>query len=129
MLHYLFYKFYKAAQKTSLYDIAAFAASVWLAGSISINLLSFEVMLSKLNIWKSVLSNQYRFTFFMFIMICSFSLYFFYKKKYREIINHFSNEPESQRKKGNLIVWTYAILTILMIFVTGLFKPGYWPKF
>jgi hypothetical protein len=128
MLHYLFYKFYRAAERTSLYDIAAFAASAWLAGSISINLLTLDAMLSKLDIWKSVLGNEYRMIFFMLFTVSSFSLYFFYRKKYKQIVNHYSKESEIERKKGNLFAWAYLILTILMIFVVGLFKPGYWPK-
>ena|SRR5690606_26414030 len=126
MLHYLYYKFYRAAERSSLADIAAFAAAVWLAISICMNVLAIQVLLAKLDLWKVIFFKEIGWVMLTCIGISV--VYFFYKKRYLKILNHYTCESEESRKRGNLLMWIYVIVTFLLVFPVAFFKPGYVPQ-
>jgi|SRR5690606_39247571 len=128
MLHYLYYKFYRAAERSSLADIAAFAACVWLAGIIAINLLTIQMLLAKLDVWRVVLIGGFSNIAVIGLLIGIVLTYFFNKKRYLKLVDKYAGESKEQRKKGNVIVRLYVLFSIIIFFVVSLYKPGYLPK-
>lgn len=58
----------------------------------------------------------------LWIGVISFIINYFYfmkNKRYFIIINHYSQENKSQRKKRGIIVLTYAILVFILLIYTG----------
>ena len=123
MLRYLYYKIYKATLKGSLKDIPHIAAPIYLGGLIGINILVVYLFLVKIDVVPYVLKKAGFGGVFIAIMIAAAMLYF--NKERRELIlEKYSDEQEVTRKWGNRIVVIYVVLSFLLIFVVGFFRPG-----
>jgi hypothetical protein len=121
---YLYYKFYRATLIGSLKDIAEFAASLYLAGLIGANLLVLGAFLRKINLLPFFFQSKKQVIVFMICLFAISLTLFLYKKRYKEIINKYEQENEQERKKGNLFVWLYVIISFLLIFILAFYKPG-----
>jgi hypothetical protein len=128
MIDYLFFKFFKAAQKSSISDIAEFASAVWLAGTIGINIMNLGVLLAKIDITPFFLPDNTSVIIFFLVLMGLSLLYFFYQKKYEKIINKYSSESNKRRVPANTFAIVYLMITFIGLIVVALFKPGYLPK-
>jgi amino acid transporter len=123
MFDYLYYRLYRACLKSSLNGIPEFIAPIWLAGVISINIIVLYTFLVKIDILHNIITNSKECGAFCFIMMCVFGI-IYRKKKRKEVIEKYSIESESDRKKGNVIVSIYVIISFLLIFAVAFFRPG-----
>jgi len=123
MFDYFYFKLYKATLKTSLYDIPRFAACVYLGGLIGTNLLLVYLFLVKIDILPYIFTdkNQGGILFFFIILLC---VVVYNKKKHQLILDKYSKESNDKRIRGNVIVFTYIIISFLMIFAVAFYKSG-----
>ena len=124
VFHYLYYKLFKAAKQSSLYDTAEFTATISFGGLLGANLLVISVFLAKLDILPFLYSNNYQAGFASFVCIVLAASYFLRKKRYKFIIKKYSNESEAARRRGNILVALYVALSFLLIFAVAFFRPG-----
>jgi hypothetical protein len=125
IFNYLYYKLYRATLLGSLNDIAEYAAMVYFIGLFTINLLVIGALLRKLEViptFTYVKEEVAVFTIFLFVFGY---LYFLRKKRYKEIIKRYEGENEVSRKRGNLLVWAYVIISFLAIFIVACYRPGF----
>ena len=121
---YLYYKLYRATLVGSLKDIAEFAAMIYFSGLIGINVFVLLLFVRKIGWLPLRLLNSRQ---VIILMICLFILNYFlflYDERYKQIITRYKQESETQRKKGNMVVWLYVVISIALIFVVALYKPG-----
>lgn len=123
MLNYLYYKLFQASLKSSLKETPEFMTSISFGGLISINILSINAFLAKLDIFPYLFSSK--------IQVCVFGLttilltiIFYNKKRYKSIQKKYSIENNKERIKGNLIVAIYVAISFISIFAIAFFKPG-----
>lgn len=124
IIEYIYYKFYRAHLKGSLNDIAPFAAIVSLSLAFFANIFIIGLFLRKIDFLPLFFSGKKQVIIFM---ICLFVLNYFLflrNNRYKEIITEYEKESEPQRKKGNLIVWLYVVVSFLLIFAVAFYKPG-----
>lgn len=124
LLDYLYYKIYRANLIGSAKDIAEFVALIYLSGLIFINLFVAGSFLRKINLFPFFFTNKKQ---VILCIICLFALNYFlflYKRRYKKIISKYEKETEERRKKGNLFLWIYVIISFLLIFVVSFYKPG-----
>lgn len=123
MIDYLYYKLYQASLKSSLNDIPAFLASIFLGGLISVNVLVISAFLTKIDVLPFLFSDSRQASFFCFCLIILL-MFIYRKKRYRKIIKKYSKEDEKQRIRGNIAVAVYVAISFLSIFAVAFFKPG-----
>lgn len=123
-IEYMYYKFYRAHLKGSLNDIAPFAAIVSLSLAFFANVFIIGVFLRKIDLLPIFFSKKRQVIFFMACLVIFNYFIFLNNKRYKAIIAKCEQESESQRKKGNFIVWLYVIISFLLIFVVAFYKPG-----
>ena len=121
---YLFYKLYRAAQKSSVKEISAWAASVFTGALIGINITVLSAFLAKFDIAPFILSSKKQAVWYMVVIIFVSIVLFLLKDRYKTVVERYSSETERSRIRGSVIVWTYVILSFLMIFVVAFFRPG-----
>lgn len=124
MLDYLYYKIYKAHLKGSLNDIAEWAAAMSIGGLLGVNILVITSFLRKVNLLPFFFTGKRQVVILMVCSIVGTVFLFLYKKKYRQIIAKYEQESENERKKGNLVVWLYVIISFLLIFAVAFYRPG-----
>jgi hypothetical protein len=123
MLDYLYYKLYQASLKSSLRDIPEFFAPAFLGGLISANALVISAFLAKLDVLPFLFSSKEKGGAFAAILII-LAMFYYKKNKRSLIINKYSKENDIKRKRGNVIVAVYVVLSFLLIFAVAFFKPG-----
>lgn len=123
MFHYLYYKLYQASLRSSLRDIPEFMTAVSFGVLIIINFLTLNALLTKLNITPYIFSNSTPIKIFPFLII-GLTLVYYNKKRRNEILKKYSQEDNRTRIKGNIIITIYVIISILLMFIVPLFKPG-----
>lgn len=123
MIDYLYYKLYQASLKSSLNDIPAFLASIFLGGLISVNVLVISAYLSKIDVLPFLFSDSRQASIFCFCLVILLML-IYSKKRYRKIVKKYSKEDEKQRIRGNIAVAVYVAISFLSIFAVAFFKPG-----
>jgi hypothetical protein len=57
-----------------------------------------------------------------------FAFYYLAKGRYKRIIEKYTDEPNAQRIRGNVIVALYVSISFIAIFAVAFFKPGYLPQ-
>src|SRR5690554_2646957 len=120
MLNYLYYKLYRASLKSSLKDIPEFMTAVSFGGLININIMILNILLSKLNITSYIFSNSTEVGVFAFTSI-ALSMLYFNKKRFKWILEKYSQESNKQRIRGNVFVTIYVGISFLLIFLVPLF--------
>lgn len=123
-LDYLFYKVYRATLKGAMNDVAEFAATVYVAGLLFMNILALGAFLKKTKLLPIFFQGTGEVVWFILILIATSFLYFFSTKRYKTIVAEFESENEKQRKKGNIIIWIYLIVSIALVFAVALYKSG-----
>lgn len=124
ILDYLYYKLYRANLIGSGKDIAEYAAAILLSGLVFVNLFVIGSFLRKIDLLPLFFKSENQVIIFIILLIAASHLFFLYKSRFKKIISKYENETEAQRKKGNLIVWIYVLISFLSIFVVALYKPG-----
>jgi hypothetical protein len=123
-LDYLYYKLYKATLVGSLKDIAEWAAMIYFSGLIFVNLFTAIGFLRKIDLLPIFFTRKNQVIAFMIVLVLGGYFLFLHKKKYKIVIAKYEQESEPERKKGNLIIWLYVIISFLLFFVVALYKPG-----
>jgi len=93
-LNYIYYKLYKIHLKGSIKEVAEWAAVINVVILVFLNLFVIGY------------------------------LYFLFRNRYKTIVSKYETESDRERKLGNLIVAIYIIVSFLLIFPVGFFKPG-----
>lgn len=117
LYYYLFYKIYRFTQRLGKYDVA-FSAALGLSFLLGLN---FIVIFIKLFAITQGNLNEYRYKiplliFFVAILITNY-LIFVFKKRYEDIEKQFKNESNRNKQIGNIIVITYVILSLSLVFM------------
>lgn len=123
MIDYFYYKLYKASLKSSLNDIPEYAAPIWLGGLIGINLLVVYLFLVKLDLLPNIIADKRQGGAAIAVLICT-CLIVYNKKRRQIVLERFMTESKGRRIKGNILVFTYIIVSFLLIFAVAFFKPG-----
>lgn len=123
-LDYIYYKLYKATLVGSLKDIAEWAAVIYFSGLIFVNLFTAIGFLRKINVLPIFFSGKNQVIAFMIVLFLGGYFLFLHKKRYKIIIAKYEQESELERKKGNLIIWLYIIISFFLFFIVALYKPG-----
>jgi hypothetical protein len=122
---YLYYKLYKAYLKSSLSDTAEFSAAVLTGTLIGLNLMTVYFLLAKIEMCPSIATNRYEGA--AMVLTCSLisALYFLTGKRSQFIINRYTNEIDSVRIRGNIIIGLYVFLTFLSVVVVANYRAGH----
>ncbi|AZI66170.1 hypothetical protein EIB71_00075 [Kaistella daneshvariae] len=123
MFHYLYYKLYQASLKSSLRDIPEFMTAVSFGTLLSLNFITLCMLFAKLDIIPFLFANQTQGGIFAFINIILTMLYY-RKKKSQSIIDSYSQEDRTERIKGSVMVAIYVAISVLLMFIVPLFRPG-----
>ena len=123
-LDYLYYKLYKATLVGSLKDIAEWAAMIYFSGLIFVNLFVAGAFLRKVDILPIFFTGKDQVIAFMIVLFIGAYFLFLHKKRYKIIIAKYEKESEQKRKKGNMVVWLYVIISFLLIYFVAFYKPG-----
>jgi hypothetical protein len=124
LLDYLYYKIYRANLIGSAKDIAKYVAPSYLGGLIFLNLLAIGSFLRKLDLLPFFFKSTIQVVIFMICLFGIISILFLYRKRYKTIIAKYEMESEKNRKRGNLFVWIYVVVSFLLIFAVAFYKPG-----
>ena len=124
ILDYLFYKIYRANLIGSGKSIAPFVAPIYLSGLIFFNVLVLGAFLRKIDLLPFFFRNKIQVIAFIICLFAISNFLFLYKKRYKKIISKYEQKSEHERKRGNLIVWLYTIISFLLIFAVAYYKPG-----
>src|SRR3972149_7187477 len=124
IIDYLFYKFYKGLLKSSVNDIAVWATTIFLGGIIGINILEVNLILAKLDIIYFPFNSKSKTIIFLSCILLLSCFLFLWQKRFLTIIEKYSNETNRKRIIGNIVVWSYVIMSFLMMFVIAFFRPG-----
>lgn len=124
ILDYLYYKIYRANLIGSAKNIAQFVAPIYLSGLILINIFVLGAFLRKIDLLPFFFRDKRQIIAFLIFLFVISNFLFLYKKRYKKIISKFERESEHDRKRGNLIVWLYTIISFLLIFAVAFYKPG-----
>jgi uncharacterized membrane protein len=123
-LDYLYYKIYRANLIGSAKDIAEWVAILYVSGLLGINIFVIGALLKKIDLLPIFFSSKRQAMAFMVSLFILSYFMFLYNKRYKKIIAEYEQESEVQRKRGNLIVWLYVIVSFLLIFAVAFYKPG-----
>lgn len=123
MFDYLYYKIYQAVLKGSLRDIPRFITPVFFAGLISTNLLVINAFLAKMDIIPFLFSNKMA-AAVLVVMLIVLALIYYRGSKSDNILKKYNQESNSERIRGNTIVWIYVTVSFFLIFTVAFFRPG-----
>ena len=123
-LDYLYYKLYRATLKGSLNDIAEWAAAICFGGLIALNLFVIGAFLRKIDMLPGFFTSKAQVIVFMVLFFLLAFFLFLRNKRYKTIIEKFDQESDAERRKGNLFVWIYVILSFALVFAVAFYKPG-----
>ncbi|RYE53091.1 MAG: hypothetical protein EOP48_15110 [Sphingobacteriales bacterium] len=123
IVHYLYYKLYQAALKSSFKDIPHIAADAWLGGLFAVNIILINAMLAKTIELPFLFSSPKKGGIFCALLIASAVVYF-RKEKRTTILEKYALESNERKKRGNTIVAIYVALSFLLIFAVAFYKPG-----
>jgi hypothetical protein len=121
---YLYYKIYRASLLGSTQDIAGFVARLYLAGLIFLNCCAISIFLRKLNLSPLLVRNKMEVGVAMTCLFAITNFLFLYKNRYKRIISKYEQEDIHQRKKGNLGVWLYVIISFIFLTASVYYKQG-----
>jgi hypothetical protein len=124
LIEYYYYRLFTYFEKSSVKEISRFSAAVFVGVTISINLIIINALLAKLEILPFLLKSKSHAVIFIFSTIVLSSLYFLINNKCNDLIKKYSTENFEERKRGNLLVVSYIIVSFLLIFLVAFFKPG-----
>ena len=122
-LDYLYYKIYRATLKGSLKDIAEWAAAIYFGGLLFLNLFVFYALLRKLDLFPEVFSGIRSVVIVMVLLFLLSFLLFMRNKRYNEISNKYDQVDPKKSMLGTITVWTYCIVSILLMFIVAWYKP------
>jgi uncharacterized membrane protein len=123
MMHYLYYRIYQAALRGSLRDVAHIVSPIYFGCLMGLNLIVFYLWLVKVGIIPYIFPSAKAGGVVVLVCIIG-SLFYFTQYRREVIVNRYSSEQiRSRRRRGSLVV-LYLIISILLIYFIGLYKPG-----
>lgn len=123
MMHYLYYRIYQAALRGSLREVAHIVSPIYFGCLVGLNLIVLYLWLVKIGLVPYIFPNAKAGGGVVLVCILG-SLFYFTRDRRKIIIDRFSSEQiQSRRHRGSLVV-VYVIVSILLIYVVGLYKPG-----
>lgn len=124
LFDYLYYKLYRATSLGSLRDIAAFASAGYFSLLIFLNIVVVGALLRKVELLPFFFKGKSQVAIFLCLFIGLNYFLFVQSGRYKQILKRYEQETESSRKKGNLIVWLYVLVSVALIFTVAFYKPG-----
>ena len=123
-LDYLYYKLYRATLVGSLKEVAKWAAVCYFCLLLFLNFMMVLSFLRKIDLIPSfpISKMEWKVLFLTFLVFGYFL--FIYKNRFKKIIFRYEQEDEVKRKSGNLRVWIFLLITIVLVFTVPFFKPG-----
>lgn len=120
LLKYLYYKFYKLSLIVDIDKIPEWKAYFLFSGLLMTNLWILAKLIDKYIYSFAILeivSNKWSY-YIIFSIVFGFNYIIFLKgKKYLEIIKQFETETDIQRKMGNIGLFVYIVISVVLIFV------------
>jgi len=123
MIDYLFYKLFRASQRSSVPEIAGLLAEMFLTICLSFNFLAIVALLKKTNVinYFPTKNDFIYISIGIFMLTC---LLHFFKFRYKRIIEKYQNEDYTSKVRGNLIVTLYVIFSFAFLLGIAFYKPG-----
>jgi hypothetical protein len=123
MLNYLYYRIYQAALRGSLRDVAHIISPIYFGCLVGLNLIVLYLWLVKIGVVPYIFPSAKAGGGVVLVCILG-SLFYFTRYRREIIIDRYSSEQiRSRRRRGSLVI-IYVIVSILLIYVVGLYKPG-----
>lgn len=122
MFDYLYYKFYRAVQTGSLKDLSQYVTPIYLGGIIGVNILVIYLFFVKIGALPYIFANTKQGGLVILFFIILATIY--YKKRRKTILEKYSNESITERKKGNTIATIYVALSLISMFAIAFFRKG-----
>lgn len=122
-MDYIFYKLYRASQRSSIPEIAGLLAELIFTICLSFNILAVITLLKKMEVIEFYLSKNGFIIISAGVFIVT-SLIFFVGSRYKRIIEKYEREKKKSRIRGNFIVTMYVILSFTFLLVVAFYKPG-----
>ena len=122
-MDYLFYKLYRASQRSSVPEIAGLLAELIFTICLSFNLLAIITLLKKIKAIDFYPSKNGFIIIAVGIFIVT-SLIFFVGSRYKRIIEKYEGEERKSRLRGNFFVTMYLILSFAFLLGVAFYKPG-----
>ena len=123
MLNYLYYRIYQAALRGSLRDVAHIVSPIYFGCLVGLNLIVLYLWLVKIGVVPYIFPSAKAGGGVVLVCILG-SLFYFTRYRREIIIDRYSSEKaRSRRRRGSLVI-IYVIVSIILIYVVGLYKPG-----
>jgi uncharacterized membrane protein len=122
-MDYIFYKLYRASQRSSIPEIAGLLAELIFTICLSFNVLAIIALLKKMEVIDFFPSK----TGFIIISAGIFivtTLLFFTGCRYKRIIEKYEVEEKKSRFRGNFLVTMYVILSFAFLLGGAFYRPG-----
>lgn len=117
---YVYYKLYKWNKNMwGENDMPQYNAMFGVAMLIYLNLLSIPTVIEAVTGKRLIILPELPKIFLSSIAIGFMALNYLllvYKDKYREIVKEFNQEKEKAKRRGNFLVWSYILLSVLTLF-------------
>ena len=123
VLDYLYYKFYRAGLRSSLKEMPAFVAAVTFGGVIGINILVVSLLIAGLKIAPLIIPSKY-WAGGINIAIAILAGIYYSGERRQKVIDKYSKETEKLRKRGNLLVKIYVVVSFLSIYAVAFIGPS-----
>lgn len=127
MFSYLFYRFYRMSEKSTLSKIPQYSAIIIMTVLFTLNILVIFAFISKQNILPFPFHNNLPLIATMGLILLILGMVFIRNDRFLLIQEKYSNETNSQRNTGKFVAIAYIIISFFSILVVGLYKPGYLP--
>lgn len=115
---YLYYKLYRASLKSSYYDIAEFAAATYLGMFMGMNIMTVFFFRRRLLHDESDIKHIGAMGGLLSLITMSIAwIAFLGNGRSKKIIEQYSLEDERSRKRGNLFVSIYVVITAILVVV------------
>jgi len=115
---YLYYKLYRASLKSSYYDIAEFAGASYFGLLIALNIMPIFFLSRRLLHNESDIKHIGAMGGLLSLLTMSIAwIAFLGNGRSKEIIEKYSLEDERSRKRGNLFVSIYVVITVILVVV------------
>ncbi|MHB8859825.1 MAG: hypothetical protein ACYC6Z_10160 [Thermoleophilia bacterium] len=132
LFDYLYYKFYRAGLRSSLKEMPAFVAAVTfggviglniIVGVIGLNIIVVSLLIARLKIAPLIFPNKYWGGVLNIAIAILASIYYSGERR-QKVIDKYSKETEKLRKRGNLLVKIYVVVSFLSIYAVAFIGPS-----
>jgi hypothetical protein len=128
IFNYLWYNLYRAERKSSLKNIPYFLSGGILGCLISLNLMTINGLLAKLDLVPDIYSSLKTTVIIHGLTIILVMLYY-RGNRAKKIIVKYDNWEKKERRKGTWLTIMFIMLSFIFMFIMVNYKPGYFYRF